>query len=87
MGARVYQVLIKSAAEKEMDRLPESVHRRVTARILGLAANPRPPGCKKLEGLGGYRLRVGDYRVLYTVEDESAAVTVNSVAHRREAYR
>ncbi len=82
-----YRVLIKPAAEKELDALPESVHQRVTARILGLADEPRPHGSRKLRGLESYRLRVGDYPPLYTVEDATSTVTVYAVAHRREAYR
>lgn len=82
-----YRILIKPGAERELDSFPESIRRRVVARILGLAENPRPYGSRKLHGVEGYRLRVGDYRVLYTVADEASTVTVQSVAHRREAYR
>ena len=82
-----YRVFIKPGAEREMNSLSEPVHRRITAKILGLAENPRPHGTTKLHGMQGYRLRVGDYRVLYTIEDASSTVTVQSVAHRREAYR
>jgi mRNA interferase RelE/StbE len=70
-----------------MELLPQKVHRRVTAKILSLEMNPRPSGVRKLQGTEGYRVRVGDYRVLYTVDDPSRTVVVYSVAHRREAYR
>jgi len=83
-----YTVEITRSAEREMGQLPESVHRRVTERILGLETNPRPPGSRKLRGgEDEYRLRVGDYRVLYGVNDPAQHVVVYSVAHRREAYR
>ncbi len=70
-----------------MDRLPDKIHKRISERILALETNPRPPGGKKLQGEEGYRLRLGDYRVLYTIDDRTKHVFVYSVAHRREAYR
>ena len=82
-----YAVEIKRSAEKEMDRLPDNIHKRISNKILSLETNPRPPGNKKLQGEDGYRLRVGNYRVLYTVDDQTSHVFVYSVAHRREAYR
>ena len=83
----VYTVEIKRSAEKEMDRLPAKSHKNVSNRILALEDNPRPPGSIKLQGGDAYRLRIGDYRVLYTIDDEAKRVFVYSVAHRREAYR
>jgi mRNA interferase RelE/StbE len=82
-----YTVEIKKSAEREMNRLPEAVHQRVSQRILALGSDPRPPNCRKLEGGEGYRLRVGDYRVLYTIDDHQRRILIFSVAHRREAYR
>jgi mRNA interferase RelE/StbE len=82
-----YRVLIKYSAEKEMDALPEAIHRRISAKIVNLKDNPRPPGSQKLHGTEGYRMRAGNYRILYTVDDDSCAAMVFSVAHRREAYR
>lgn len=82
-----YTVEIKRSAEKEMDRLPDKIHNRISDRILTLETNPRPPGVKRLQGGEGYRLRVGDYRVLYVIDDQSKRIFVYSVAHRREAYR
>ncbi len=82
-----YQVLIRSSAEKEMDALPHAAHARISAKIAGLALNPRPSGCKKLTGVDGYRIRVGDYRIIYTIDDKIVLVTVVGVGHRREVYR
>ena len=82
-----YSVEIRKSAEREMDRLPEGLHKRISERILALEADPRPLGSHKLRGGEGYRLRVGDYRLLYTVDDRGGRVVVYSVAHRREAYR
>jgi len=82
-----YIAEIKRSAEKEMDHLPAKIHKNVSNRILSLENNPRPPGSLKLEGGDGYRIRIGDYRVLYTINDQTKRVFVYSVAHRREAYR
>jgi len=82
-----YEVRILRAAEKEMDELPRAVHARISKRILLLEDNPRPRGVKKLSGHEEYRLRAGDYRVLYTIDDKRHVVTVFAVGHRREVYR
>jgi len=82
-----YRVDIIPSAEKDLDKLPSRVHDRISARILSLEENPRQTGTKKLSGREQYRLRVGDYRVLYTIDDASKSVRVVGVAHRREAYR
>jgi len=82
-----YEVRIVPAAEREMGKLPTPVHTRVSRRILSLEDNPRPRGAKKLSGQGEYRLRVGNYRVLYTIDDKGCMVTVFAVGHRREVYR
>ena len=70
-----------------MDRLPDKIHKRISDRILTLETNPRPPGSKKLQVEEGYRLRIGNYQVLYTIDDQTKHIFVYSVAHRREAYR
>jgi len=82
-----YEVRIVPAAERELDKLPAPVHMRISRRILSLEDNPRPRGAKKLSGREEYRLRVGDYRVLYTIDDKGCMVTVFAVGHRREVYR
>ena len=82
-----YEVRILHVAEKEMDKLPPAIHTRLSRRILSLEDNPRPRGSKKLSRREEYRLRVGDYRVLYTINDEDGVVTIFSVGHRREVYR
>ncbi|MBI3781320.1 MAG: type II toxin-antitoxin system RelE/ParE family toxin [candidate division NC10 bacterium] len=82
-----YTIEIKRSAEREMTRLPDLIHSRVSEKILALEVEPRPSGSRKLEGGEGYRLRVGDYRVLYTIDDQKQRVLIYSIAHRREAYR
>ena len=82
-----YQVRIIPSAEKDMDKLSALIHRRISGKILLLEDNPRPIGAKKLSGREEYRLRAGDYRVLYTIDDEGHVVTIFGVGHRREVYR
>jgi mRNA interferase RelE/StbE len=81
-----YKVSILPSAEKEMERLPVSVHIRITRKILTLENNPRPRGVKKLSGRDEYRLRVGDYRVLYVINNRNRVITVSAVGHRRDVY-
>jgi mRNA interferase RelE/StbE len=82
-----YEIRILHSAEKEMEKLPTVVHSRIGNRILSLENNPRPRGAKKLSGRDEYRLRVGNYRILYTISDSDSVVTIIAVGHRREAYR
>lgn len=82
-----YAVRIKRSAEKEMDRLPHRTFERVTQAILKLERDPRPPGSKKLRGVQDYRLRMGQYRILYSVDDRERIVVVSAVGHRRDVYR
>jgi mRNA interferase RelE/StbE len=83
-----YAVSILPVALRQLRALDASARARIRARIDALGQDPRPHGVKALQGdPGTLRLRVGDYRVLYRVEDERLVVLVVTVAHRREAYR
>lgn len=82
-----YKIEIKKSAAKEIENLPSAILKRVIAHIQELANEPRPIGCKKLSGDEKYRIRVGDYRILYEIEDEVVTVYVVKVAHRKEVYR
>jgi mRNA interferase RelE/StbE len=78
---------IKQSAQKELDALDDTVFKRIDRKILALADNPRPAGCKRLKGFKDqWRIRVGDWRVLYIIDAETKTVTVMHVAHRREVY-
>ena len=82
-----YSLVVKQSAQKELDALHDEVFARIDRKILASADNPRPAGCKKLRGYKDlWRLRVGDWRVLYIVEDVAKLVTVTRIAHRREVY-
>jgi len=83
----VYQLEISQTAHRQIKVLPIRTAERINEAIGRLAEEPRPSGVRKLAGLEGYRLRVGDYRILYKIRDESRLVTVYRVKHRREVYR
>lgn len=80
-----YRLLIKASAARELENLPLKNRKRIAAKIQRLGSNPRPDGTEKLSGQDKYRLRQGDYRVLYSIDDTQA--TVVRIGHRREAYR
>jgi len=83
-----YSVRIKNTARKELEDIGTKADRRkITKRILSLADNPRPEGSMKLSGRNRYRLRQGNYRILYTVEDRVLVVQVIKIGHRKDVYR
>ena len=83
-----YNVIIPKPVQKELDELQPDLKTRITDRILALAENPRPDGVVKLKGYDNeYRIRIGDYRVRYEIEDENLIVLVLDCRHRREIYR
>ena len=82
-----YKILIKPSAVKELEALPAKDRRRLVVRLQKLSSDPRPPGSEKLSGHDLYRIRQGNYRVLYSVEDLALIVLVIKIGHRREVYR
>lgn len=83
-----YQIQIKPQAEKALARIPNPHRRRIATAIDGLARVPRPAGCVKLTGADdAYRIRVGDYRIVYQIVDRVLTVYVIRVAHRKDVYR
>ena len=82
-----YSLEIKQSAQKELNALDDALFTRIDRKILVLADNPRPAGCKKLRGYKDqWRLRAGDWRVVYIVDDAAKLVTITRIAHRREVY-
>lgn len=82
-----YRVEFTTAAAKQIRKLDPPIRRRVLAAISLLEENPRPTGSKKLVGeQSAWRVRIGDYRVIYDIEDDQLTVTVVRAAHRREVY-
>jgi mRNA interferase RelE/StbE len=83
-----YSLLIKRSAEKELKKLPAGDLRRVVDCIHDLAQQPRPSGCEKLSGEAErYRVRQGDYRIVYGIDDAARLIEVVKIGHRREVYR
>lgn len=83
----MYKVEITSRAERELRRLDRPVKNRVTQAIMALSGEPRPSGCLKVQSEPGvWRVRVGDWRIGYRVDDAAQEVTVIRVGHRSEFY-
>lgn len=81
------KIFLSSKADRQLQKLPRRMHELLVTRIQNLARYPFPPGNKKLSQREGWRLRVGDYRILYTVNNRKKEITILSVAHRKEVYR
>lgn len=82
-----YSVELKPSARKELEALPDSALLRVIGKLEALGQNPRPAGCKKLKGYKDqWRVRIGDWRVVYIIDDAARQVSVTRIAHRREVY-
>jgi mRNA interferase RelE/StbE len=81
-----YTVRLEKRAERQLEKLPPEAIRRVCQKLVELEQNSRLGGVKKLRGIEGYRLRVGDYRVLFTIDDGSKEVYIYRIKHRKEVY-
>lgn len=83
-----YAVALKPAAERALEKLRRDVQERLVARITALGEDSRPRGVEKLRGdLELFRVRVGDYRIIYQVEEDTCLVLIAKIGHRREVYR
>jgi mRNA interferase RelE/StbE len=84
-----YRILIKASAAKEIEAVGQKKDRqRIVRQIQSFADNPRPAGCEKLSGQSDrYRVREGDFRIVYSVDDRTVVVNVAKVGHRKEVYR
>ncbi|HEX3903800.1 MAG TPA: type II toxin-antitoxin system RelE/ParE family toxin [Polyangia bacterium] len=82
-----YRLEVKRSAAKEIADLPKADCQRVVAKIQLLANNPRPHGCEKLSGAEKYRVRQGDYRILYEIDDSAKSVIIVKIGNRKEVYR
>ena len=84
----LYEIVFARSARKELQALSHAVAKRILDKVELLTLNPRPSGCKKLRGHSSlWRIRVGEYRVIYSIDDNSRVVDVSVVRHRGEAYR
>ena len=82
----VYKLFIEKSVFKLLKNIPERDYKRIIASNSTLANNPRPPGCKKLKGRPGYRIREGNYRIIYEINDKILTVTVIEAGDRKEIY-
>ncbi|MDR0811539.1 MAG: type II toxin-antitoxin system RelE/ParE family toxin [Paludibacter sp.] len=83
----VYSINFTKNAIRQLSKVPEPYYENIKLAIRELAVNPRPSGCKKLQGLAGYRIRVGTYRVIYEIFDNELLIDIIAIGHRREIYR
>jgi len=84
----VYEVYLEHAAERDLKRLAPDIFQRIIKVISELATNPRPLGCRKIRGsTHDWRIRVGDYRIIYEIDGREKTVRIMRVRYRREAYR
>ena len=84
----MYRILISKSAEKDLRRLSIGVFKRIAPKIDQLAENPKPSGCKKLKGSDQnlWRIRIGDYRVIYSIEVDIKVIDIRRVRHRKDVY-
>jgi mRNA interferase RelE/StbE len=82
-----YSIQILRRAQKELAQLPKQEYERIKEAVKNLSQDPRPQGCKKLTGREGWRIRVGDYRAIYEIDDEQQKLTVLHIGHRRDVYK
>ncbi len=83
-----YRVELTRTAQRELRRIPNPFHDVIVQKLKGLENDPRPPGCKRLVGESGYwRIRVGNYRVIYAITDVIKLIRVDSVADRKDVYK
>lgn len=83
----VYKIFFKDSVRKDLDAIPKVDLERIMERIGNLADDPRPAGCEKLSGQDKYRVRQGNYRIVYSIQDTELTVWIVKVGHRREVYR
>ena len=82
-----YRITIKKSAVKELEDIPKKDLPKIVKRIQSLAQNPRPDGSQKLSNKEQYRVRQGDYRIVYSIEDKESLIDIVKIGHRREIYR
>ena len=82
-----YNISLKKSAEKSLILLDDKIHNRLIDKIISLSENPRPVNAKKLKSNEYYRIRFGDYRILYTINDKLKDIEIIAIDHRKDAYR
>jgi mRNA interferase RelE/StbE len=82
-----YAISIQRRAQKELSQLPPGAYEQVREAIRALGHNPRPMGCQKLAARVGWRIRIGDFRVIYEIDDKKETILILHIGHRRDIYR
>lgn len=82
-----YRIEIKRSAAKELERIQRKDRDRIVEKIRSLSSDPRPPQAKKLSGEEKYRIRQGDYRILYQIQEEIVMIVIVKIGHRRDVYK
>ena len=82
-----YKIKIKASAAKELNKIPKKDLQKLVSKIRSLSSNPRPTGCEKLSGEEKYRVRQGNYRIVYSIEDKQLIVFVVKIGHRKDVYK
>lgn len=82
-----YSVILSRSVRKQLERFSGDTERRILTKLSELESNPRPSGCKKLKNRDAWRVRIGDYRVIYEIHDKVLQVIVITIGHRREVYQ
>jgi mRNA interferase RelE/StbE len=83
----VYELILKPSAQKDLNHLPDKEVIRLSKRIAQLSANPQPVGIQKLSDNEGYRIRIGDYRILFNIDQKSSKIFIYRIKHRKDVYR
>lgn len=82
-----YSIVFKESVRKELTRIPHKELQAIDRKILVLADNPRPPGCKKLASEEKWRIRAGNYRIIYEIDNKEIVITIIRIGHRKDVYR
>ena len=82
-----YKIIVKPSAQKDLDKLPDKELKRIASRLGQLRINPRPIGVQKLSDEEGYRLRSGNYRILFIINDKIKNIFIFRIKHRKDAYK
>jgi mRNA interferase RelE/StbE len=82
-----YVIVLSKKAQKQLDKLSDNIADPILEAIANLEENPRPQGCKKLKGRDGFRIRVGNYRIIYDIFDTELVVDVIALGHRKDIYK
>lgn len=83
----MYRIEVKKSAQKELLQIPFLYNKKIIEAIDNLAINARPDGCKKLKGSDAYRIRVADYRIVYTIKDVIQLIEIQRIGHRKDVYK